>query len=187
MVLKRVIPCLDVDAGRVVKGTNFVGLRDAGDPVELAARYDAEGADELIFLDITATHQKRETIVELARRTAFLAGREVRVPEPYAAQPRRLLTQLAENHHLGAVFGTLFDSRGSEVYLKPASNYVRMGEWVNFATVIEGARQRSAPAIGYRVVADSSEAPAFGVHLNPAKDERFALVPGDCVIVLAEG
>ena len=69
-VLRRVIPCLDVDAGRVVKGTNFVGLRDAGDPVELAARYDAEGADELVFLDITATHEKRETIVELARRTA---------------------------------------------------------------------------------------------------------------------
>jgi cyclase len=68
--LKRVIPCLDVDAGRVVKGTNFVGLRDAGDPVELAERYDAEGADELIFLDITATHERRETIVELARRTA---------------------------------------------------------------------------------------------------------------------
>jgi len=66
----RVIPCLDVDAGRVVKGTNFVGLRDAGDPVELAERYDAEGADELIFLDITASHEKRETIVELARRTA---------------------------------------------------------------------------------------------------------------------
>jgi imidazole glycerol-phosphate synthase subunit HisF len=70
MVLKRVIPCLDVDAGRVVKGTNFVGLRDAGDPVELADRYDAGGADELVFLDITASHEKRETIVELARRTA---------------------------------------------------------------------------------------------------------------------
>jgi imidazole glycerol-phosphate synthase subunit HisF len=70
MALKRVIPCLDVDAGRVVKGTNFVGLRDAGDPVELAARYDAEGADELVFLDITASHERRETIVELARRTA---------------------------------------------------------------------------------------------------------------------
>jgi cyclase len=66
----RVIPCLDVDAGRVVKGTNFVNIRDAGDPVELAERYDAEGADELIFLDITATHEKRDTIVELARRTA---------------------------------------------------------------------------------------------------------------------
>src|SRR5215218_11093481 len=70
MHLKRVIPCLDVDNGRVVKGTNFVGLRDAGDPVELAERYDAEGADEIIFLDITATHEQRETIVDLARRTA---------------------------------------------------------------------------------------------------------------------
>ena len=70
MHLKRVIPCLDVDAGRVVKGTNFVDIRDAGDPVELAARYDAEGADELVFLDITATSDKRETVVELARRVA---------------------------------------------------------------------------------------------------------------------
>jgi cyclase len=70
VALKRVIPCLDVDCGRVVKGTNFVGLRDAGDPVELAARYDAEGADELVFLDITASHEGRETIVDLARRTA---------------------------------------------------------------------------------------------------------------------
>jgi len=68
--LKRLIPCLDVTGGRVVKGTNFVGLRDAGDPVELAARYDAEGADELVFLDITATSDKRDTMVELARRTA---------------------------------------------------------------------------------------------------------------------
>src|SRR5687767_12717637 len=68
--LKRVIPCLDVDAGRVVKGTNFVDIRDAGDPVELAERYDREGADELVFLDITATSDKRDTIVDLARRTA---------------------------------------------------------------------------------------------------------------------
>ncbi len=68
--LKRVIPCLDVNAGRVVKGVEFVDIRDAGDPVELAAHYDREGADELVFLDITATHEKRDTIVELARRTA---------------------------------------------------------------------------------------------------------------------
>ncbi|HEX4818576.1 MAG TPA: imidazole glycerol phosphate synthase subunit HisF [Acidimicrobiales bacterium] len=66
----RVIPCLDVDAGRVVKGTNFVNLRDAGDPVELAARYDEMGADELVFLDITASSDARDTIVELARHTA---------------------------------------------------------------------------------------------------------------------
>ena len=70
MLLKRVIPCLDVDKGRVVKGTNFVDIRDAGDPVELAARYEREGGDELVFLDITASHEKRDTIVELARRTA---------------------------------------------------------------------------------------------------------------------
>jgi len=66
----RVIPCLDVDAGRVVKGTNFVDLRDAGDPVELAARYDAEGADEIVFLDITASSDDRATMVDLARRVA---------------------------------------------------------------------------------------------------------------------
>jgi imidazole glycerol-phosphate synthase subunit HisF len=70
MHYKRVIPCLDVDAGRVVKGVGFVDLRDAGDPVELASRYDTAGADELVFLDITATSDKRETVVELARRTA---------------------------------------------------------------------------------------------------------------------
>jgi imidazole glycerol-phosphate synthase subunit HisF len=67
---KRVIPCLDVDGGRVVKGVGFIDLRDAGDPVELAARYDAAGADELVFLDITATSDKRATVVELARRAA---------------------------------------------------------------------------------------------------------------------
>jgi len=70
MHTKRVIPCLDVDRGRVVKGTGFVDLRDAGDPIELAQRYDAAGADELVFLDITATHDKRDTVVELARHTA---------------------------------------------------------------------------------------------------------------------
>jgi imidazole glycerol-phosphate synthase subunit HisF len=69
-VAVRVIPCLDVDAGRVVKGVNFVGLRDAGDPVELARRYDAEGADELTFLDITASSGNRETTYDVVRRTA---------------------------------------------------------------------------------------------------------------------
>ncbi len=66
----RVIPCLDVDDGRVVKGVNFVGFRDAGDPVELAAAYDRQGADEIVFLDITASAHGRDTIIELARRTA---------------------------------------------------------------------------------------------------------------------
>ena len=89
----RVIPCLDVDAGRVVKGVNFVNLVDAGDPVELASRYDAEGADEVVFLDITASADARDTIVDIARRTAeevfipFTVGGGVRSAE----DARRLL------------------------------------------------------------------------------------------------
>ncbi len=70
MLMKRVIPCLDVHEGRVVKGVNFVNLRDAGDPVEMAAVYDKAGADEVIFLDITATHEERPLMLEVARRTA---------------------------------------------------------------------------------------------------------------------
>ncbi len=70
MLAKRIIPCLDVKSGRVVKGTNFVNLRDAGDPVEVAARYEAEGADELVFLDITASHEERGIILDVVRRTA---------------------------------------------------------------------------------------------------------------------
>jgi cyclase len=87
MHYKRVIPCMDVDAGRVVKGTRFLDIRDAGDPVELAAFYDAEGADELVFLDITATSDKRDTVVELARRAAdevfvpFTIGGGIRSPD----------------------------------------------------------------------------------------------------------
>ena len=70
MHYKRVIPCLDVDRGRVVKGVEFLDIRDAGDPAELAAHYDRAGADEIVFLDITATHEKRDTIAKLARSTA---------------------------------------------------------------------------------------------------------------------
>ena len=70
MLANRVIPCLDVDQGRVVKGTNFVNLRDAGDPVQVAARYEQEGADELVFLDITASHEKRDIMIDVVRRTA---------------------------------------------------------------------------------------------------------------------
>jgi len=70
MLTKRIIPCLDVKAGRVVKGVNFVGLRDAGDPVEVAQRYDGEGADELTFLDITASHERRKIILDVVARTA---------------------------------------------------------------------------------------------------------------------
>lgn len=70
MLTKRIIPCLDVKEGRVVKGTNFIGLRDAGDPVELAKRYDEERADELVFLDISASHEKRGIMVDIAKKCA---------------------------------------------------------------------------------------------------------------------
>ena len=70
MLSKRIIPCLDVKEGRVVKGTNFVGLRDAGDPVELASIYDRERADELVFLDITASFEKRKSMLDVINRTA---------------------------------------------------------------------------------------------------------------------
>lgn len=104
MLLKRIIPCLDVDQGRVVKGTNFVNIRDAGDPVELASRYDAEGADEVVFLDITASHEKRETIVELARHCAeelfipFTIGGGIRSEEDV----RALLTAGADKISLNS-------------------------------------------------------------------------------------
>lgn len=87
MYTKRIIPCLDVKDGRVVKGTNFVGLRDAGDPVELATVYDREVADELVFLDITASSEERETMVDVVRRTAarvfipFTVGGGIRTVE----------------------------------------------------------------------------------------------------------
>ncbi|MGL6097699.1 MAG: imidazole glycerol phosphate synthase subunit HisF, partial [Fimbriiglobus sp.] len=70
MLTKRIIPCLDVDRGRVVKGTNFVGLRDAGDPVEVARRYEEQGADELVFLDISASHEGRAIMADIVRRVA---------------------------------------------------------------------------------------------------------------------
>jgi voltage-gated potassium channel Kch len=97
-----------------------------------------------------------------------------------------LLTQLAENHHLAAVFGGLFDAQGSEIYLKPADNYVRLGEWINFATVIEAAALRGETAIGYRSLAQSHDPPDYGVTLNPAKHDPLAFDPGDRIVVLAE-
>ena len=118
MLARRIIPCLDVKAGRVVKGVNFLSLRDSGDPVELAARYDAMGADEIVFLDITASHEQRDIIVDVAARVAeqvfipFTVGGGIRTVEDFrvilragadkvgvntaALQNPELLTQAAE-------------------------------------------------------------------------------------------
>ena len=98
MFTKRIIPCLDVDKGRVVKGVNFVNLRDAGDPVEIAKVYDAEGADELVFLDITASNEARDTVVDMVRAVAanvfipFTVGGGIRTIEDF----RRLLREGAD-------------------------------------------------------------------------------------------
>ncbi|MCP9851005.1 imidazole glycerol phosphate synthase subunit HisF [Cyanobium sp. Morenito 9A2] len=118
MVAKRIIPCLDVAAGRVVKGVNFVGLRDAGDPVELACRYDGSGADELVFLDIAASHQGRGTLVDLVRRTAeavtipFTVGGGIRSVEGITELLRAGADKVSLNS--SAVADPALVSRGAE-------------------------------------------------------------------------
>ncbi len=103
MLARRIIPCLDIDRGRVVKGVNFVSLRDAGDPVEQARVYEAEGADELVFLDITATSDSRQTVAELARRVAdqvfipFTIGGGIRSPEDARALIRAGADKISMN------------------------------------------------------------------------------------------
>ena len=103
MFTKRIIPCLDVHAGRVVKGINFVNLRDAGDPVEIAAAYDAAGADELVFLDITASSDARNTVVEMVRRVAekvfipFTVGGGIRTVEDFKVLLREGADKISVN------------------------------------------------------------------------------------------
>jgi cyclase len=134
MRVARVIPCLDVDGGRVVKGVNFVGLRDAGDPVELAARYDLEGADELVFLDITASSDRRDTIVDVVTHTAeqvfipFTVGGGIRTVD----DARRLLragadkvsvnTAAVERSALVAEIATEFGSQCAVVAIDARSS-----------------------------------------------------------------
>src|SRR5881392_2446874 len=145
-VLKRIIPCLDVDKGRVVKGTNFVGLRDAGDPVELAVRYDDEGADELVFLDITASHEQRETIVQLARRTAdnvfipFTIGGGIRSREDAQAVLDAGADKVSVNSAAVArpkLIGELADTFGAQCVVL-AIDAKRAGD--GFAVYVNGGR-----------------------------------------------
>ena len=103
MYTKRIIPCLDVKDGRVVKGVNFVNLQDAGDPVEIAAAYDREGADELVFLDITASSDGRRTVVDMVRRVAervfipFTVGGGIRTVEDFRAILREGADKISVN------------------------------------------------------------------------------------------
>src|SRR5688500_18283009 len=162
MLLRRVIPCLDVDKGRVVKGVEFVDIRDAGDPVELAVRYQDEGADEIVFLDITASHERRETVAELARRCAddvfipFTIGGGVRsatdaqavldagadkvsVNSAAVARPE-LLSEMAE------VFGAqcvvlAIDARREEDSDGDRSGAGRAGPLAHYGVYVEGGRR----------------------------------------------
>jgi len=100
VLAKRIIPCLDVKAGRVVKGVNFENLRDAGDPVEIARRYDAEGADELVFLDITASHENRGILLDVVRRTAEEVFMPLTVGGGVRTVDDALFRQAGRMHHL---------------------------------------------------------------------------------------
>ena len=149
----RVIPCLDVDAGRVVKGVEFVDITDAGDPVELARRYDAEGADELVFLDITASSDRRDTILEVARRTAeevlipFTVGGGIRSAE----DARRLLRAGADKV-----------SVNTAAVERPGLISEISGEFGNQCTVVAIDARRCASASlpsGYEVVTHGGRTP----------------------------
>ncbi len=165
----RVIPCLDVDAGRVVKGVNFVGLRDAGDPVELAMRYDAEGADEVIFLDITASSDARNTIVDLARRTAeqlfipFTIGGGIRTVEDARELLRVGADKVSVNtaavqrpelvNELSAEFGAqcvvvAIDARRSDVTPSGFEVFIRGGRTATGMDTVAWAREVAGRGAG---------------------------------------
>ena len=160
MALKRLIPCLDVDRGRVVKGTNFVDIRDAGDPVELAARYDSDGADELVFLDITAAHEGRDTIVELARRTAedvfvpFTIGGGIRSVADAQAVLDAGADKVAVNSAALArpeLIGELAEVFGAQCVVVAVDARSRSGQGGGWDVYVEGGRRRvtGADAVGW--------------------------------------
>jgi cyclase len=147
MLAKRVIPCLDVHDGRVVKGTRFVDLRDVGDPVALAARYDREGADELVFLDITASAERRRTVVDLARRVAetlsipFCVGGGIRSVDLAAAILRAGADKIAMNTaavRRPALLGEIAGRAGSQAAVLAID--ARRREGGGYEVVVEGGR-----------------------------------------------
>jgi cyclase len=135
VLTKRIIPCLDVQAGRVVKGTNFIGLRDAGNPVELAKRYNDDGADELVFLDITASHERRDTLKNLVRSVAseidmpFTVGGGIRTVEDVrtilrnGADKTGINTAAVENPTVISEIATVFGSQCVVVSIDAKRNY----------------------------------------------------------------
>ena len=149
----RVIPCLDVDNGRVVKGVNFIGLRDAGDPVELAAMYDRQGADEIIFLDITASAHDRDTIIDLARHTAeevfipFTIGGGIRTTDDARALLRAGADKVSVNSaavarpELVREIADEFGSQCAVVAVDAKSNPVEPGRQRTWNVYVKGGRE----------------------------------------------
>lgn len=147
MLAKRIIPCLDVEKGRVVKGVNFLNLRDAGDPVEIARRYDAEGADELVFLDITASHEDRDIILDIVRRTA----EEIYMPLTVGGGVRTIQD-----------FSNLLNAGADKVGMN--SSAVRTPELISAASKRFGAQCVVVAIDPKRMVKDGRE--VWEVHIN---------------------
>ena len=150
MLAKRIIPCLDIKDGRTVKGTNFVGLRDAGDPVELAAAYAKQGADELVFLDITATIEKRKTLAELVKRIAytinipFTVGGGIKSVEDVsvllASGADKISINTAAYHNPGLIEGIAKKAGSQCVVLAIDTRQEEDGEWYVY---LNGGRTRT--------------------------------------------
>jgi imidazole glycerol-phosphate synthase subunit HisF len=197
-LLVRIIPCLDVDAGRVVKGTRFTNLRDAGDPVELAAFYDSEGADEIVFYDITASHEGRDTAVALARRAAeevfvpYTIGGGVRTVEEMRAMLRAgadkvsinsaavrdpdLINGSAERFGSQCVVLSVDVKRkgsgpGWEVYLNGGRSNTQMDA---ISWVVEGERRGAGELVLNSMDADGTET-GYDLDLISAVAERTSL------------
>jgi cyclase len=155
---RRIIPCLDVDRGRVVKGVEFKNLRDAGDPVALAAHYEREGADEIVFLDITATHEQRETIVELARRSAdevfipFAIGGGIRSVEDAQAVLDAGAEKVSVNSAAlarPALIDELAARFGAQCVVLAVDARARAGEGGGWEAFVAGGRTPSGTNSGY--------------------------------------
>jgi imidazole glycerol-phosphate synthase subunit HisF len=197
-LLVRIIPCLDVDAGRVVKGTRFTNLRDAGDPVELAAFYDSEGADEIVFYDITASHEGRDTAVALARRAAeevfvpYTIGGGVRTVEEMRAMLRAGADKVSINsaavrnpdlinggaERFGSqcvVLSVDVKRKGSgsgwEVYLNGGRSNTQMDA---ISWVVEGERRGAGELVLNSMDADGTET-GYDLDLISAVAERTSL------------
>ena len=183
----RIIPCLDVDAGRVVKGTNFKNLRDAGDPVELAALYDREGADEIVFYDITASHEQRDTAASLARRAAeevfipYTIGGGVRTADDMRAMLRAGADKVSVNS--AAVRNPDLITQGAERFgsqcVVLSVDVKRRGDSPGWEVYLNGGRVNTGmDAIGWLVEGERRGAGEYRLEQHGRRRDGDGLRPG---------